>query len=166
MLISQGMNAQLNAQITAELSAAQTYLAMACNLDEMGLKVLGKLFFGQGEEERGHATRILRYVQEVGGRVTLEALPKPKADYTDAKNIIAAALKNEQDISARINDLVGLADGEKDYATRSFLNWFVDEQVEEVSSMIDLLNLVELADGNMLQVESRVRHEMSAGTGS
>ena len=61
-----------------------------------------------------------------------------------------------------INDLVTLADSEKDYATRSFLNWFVDEQVEEVSSMTDLLNLVELADGNMLQVEARVRHQMAA----
>ena len=59
--------------------------------------------------------------------------------------------------------MVALADSEKDYATRSFLNWFVDEQVEEVAQMTDLLNLVELAAGNMLQVESRIRHEMMAG---
>ena len=164
MLISESMNTRLNEQITAELSAAQTYLAMACKLDEMGLKVLGKRFFGQCEEEREHAIRILRYVQEVGGGVTLEALPEPKADYGDARSIIAAAVGNERAISDLINGLVALADSEKDYATRSFLNWFVDEQVEEVSSMTDLLNLVDLAAGNMLQVETRVRHEMTAGT--
>ena len=166
MLISKSMNARLNKQITAELSAAQTYLAMACKLDAIGLKVLGKRFFGQYQEEREHAIRILKYVQEVGGGVALEALPKPKADYSDARSIIAAALENELDISAMINDLVALADSEKDYATRSFLNWFVDEQVEEVSSMTDLLSLVDLAAGNMLQVENRVRHEMMAHTGS
>ncbi len=63
-----------------------------------------------------------------------------------------------------INDLVALAESEDDYATRSFLNWFVDEQVEEVSSMTDLLTLVKLARGNMLQVEARVRHEMGKKT--
>ena len=59
-----------------------------------------------------------------------------------------------------INKLMTLADQEKDYATRSFLQWFVDEQVEEVSSMEDLLQLVKLAGNNVLQVEMRVRHEM------
>ena len=163
MQISDKISAKLNEQITAELSAAQTYLAMSCRLDAMGLKVLGKFFLRQCEEERGHAMRILKYVQEVGGDVTLEALPKPKADFPDAKSMITVALKNEEAISSMINGLVALADAEKDYATRSFLNWFVDEQVEEVAQMSDLLNLVELAAGNMLQVESRIRHEMMAG---
>jgi ferritin len=57
---------------------------------------------------------------------------------------------------------MGLADSENDYATRSFLQWFVDEQVEEVSSMTDLLTLVKMAGDNLLQVEARVRHEMMA----
>lgn len=166
MQISKKMSAKLNEQITAELSAAQTYLAMSCRLDVMGLKVLGNFFLSQCAEEREHAMRILKYVQEVGGNVTLEALPKPTADFPDAKAVITVALKNEESISSLINGLVALADSEKDYATRSFLNWFVDEQVEEVARMTDLLNLVELADGNMLQVESRVRHEMMAGAKS
>lgn len=164
MLISESMNVRLNEQITAEFSAAQIYLAMACKFDEMGLRVLGKRFFGQYDEEREHAIRILKFVQEVGGSVTLDVLPKPKANYPDARSIIVAALESEREISAMINDLVSLADSEKDYATRSFLNWFVDEQVEEVASMTDLLSLVDLAAGNMLQVENRVRHEMMART--
>lgn len=166
MLISEAMNAKLNEQITAEFSAAQSYLAMSCSFEGMSLTVMAKLFRVQYEEEREHGLKILKYVQEVGGTVGLDAIAKPKSDYTDAKSIVRAALESEERITGRINDLVALADSEKDYATRSFLNWFVDEQVEEVSSMTDLLNLVELADGNMLQVEARVRHQMATAGGS
>lgn len=163
MMISQSMNAKLNEQITAEFSAAHSYLAMACAFDRMGLKVLAKRFVEQYDEEREHAMKIVKYIQEVGGSVVVESIGKPNADYKDAKAIIQAALESEKHITQMINDLVALAESEKDYASRSFLDWFVNEQVEEVASMTDLLNLVKLAGGNMLQVETRVRHEMGAG---
>ncbi len=163
MMISQPMSSKLNEQVTAEFSAAHSYLAMSCAFERMGLKVLAKRFLEQYEEEREHAMRIVKYILEVGGSVSVDAVAKPKTKYSDAKAIIQTALESEHHITGMIHDLVTLADSEKDYATRSFLNWFVNEQVEEVSSMTDLLDLVELADGNMLQVETRVRHEMAAG---
>lgn len=159
-MISKAMNAKLTEQITAEFAASHAYLAMASVFDRMGLKILRKRFLEQSQEEREHAMEILAYVMEVGGSISLDAVAKPKADYKDARAIIQAALESEQNVTRMINDLVALADKENDYATRSFLTWFVDEQVEEVASMTDLLNLVDLADGNMLQVENRVRHEM------
>lgn len=162
MMISDAMNIKLNGQVAAEFSAAHTYLAMACALDRMGLKILAARFLAQYEEERGHALKILHYVEEVGGNVTLEGVSKPAAEYTSVEAIVRTALESERDITRMIGDLVALADSEKDYATRSFLNWFVDEQVEEVSSMNDLLTLVQLAGDNMLQVEARVRHEMTS----
>ena len=161
MMISEAMNAKLNEQITAEFAASRKYLAMACSFDQMGYKILTKLFFEQAEEEREHAMKILHYVREVGGTVTLAAIPKPKGNYKTVEEIVQAALTSEQDVTRMINDLVALADSENDYATRSFLTWFVDEQVEEVSSMTDLLQLVRLAGDNILQVETRLRHEMS-----
>lgn len=160
MMISKAMHAKLNEQITAEFSAAHAYLAMACGLEQMGLKILAKHFRTQGDEERQHAMKIVDYVHEIGGTVTLTAIHEPKNDYATVKETVQAALKSEQHITGMIHDLVTLADSDKDYATRSFLNWFVDEQVEEISSMTDLLTLVELAGDNVLQVESRVRHEM------
>ena len=160
MMISTTMNAKLNDQIGAEFAAAHAYLAMSCAFDRMALKVLAKRFLKQHDEERGHAMKILHYVQEVGGTVSLEAISKPKKDYKSMEAIVSTALQNEKDITAKINDLVGLADKEKDYATRSFLQWFVDEQVEEISTMSELLNLVKLAGDNMLQVEALVRHQM------
>ena len=164
MMISAAMNKELNDQIAAEFAAAHAYLAMACAFDRMGLKILGKRFTGQYEEELEHGLKLLDYVQRVGGVVALEEVPKPEAKFASAEAIVRAALASELHITALINALVTLADSEKDYATRSFLKWFVDEQVEEVSSMTDLLNLVELAGGNMLQVEARVRHEMSGAS--
>ena len=160
MMISEAMNARLNRQIAAEFSAAHSYLAMACALDRMGLKILAKWFLAQSEEEREHAMKILRYVQEVGGTVTLEDIAKPAPKFKNVEAVVQAALQSEQNVTQMINELVALAESEKDYATRSFLNWFVDEQVEEVASMTDLLALVQLAGDNMLQVEARVRHEM------
>jgi ferritin len=163
MMVSKSMHAKLNEQVTAEFSAAHAYLAMACAFDRMGLKILAKRFLEQHDEECEHAMKIVKYVQEVGGVITLEAIPKPKSDYGSVREIVRAALESEQRVTGMINDLVALADADKDYATRSFLNWFVDEQVEEVSSMTDLLTLVELAGDNVLQVESRLRHEMTEG---
>ena len=76
--------------------------------------------------------------------------------------ILQAALDSELSVTAQINRLVALSDSENDYATRSFLNWFVDEQVEEVSSMRDLVQLAELTQ-DMYHVEARVRHMMQTG---
>lgn len=163
MMISSAMNAKLNEQIQAEFSAAHGYLAMACAFDAMGLKILTKLFLAQHQEEREHAMKILHYLQEVGGAVTLAAIDKPQTKYTTAESIVTAALENELNVTKMINEVMELADSEKDYATRSFLQWFVDEQVEEVAQMTDLLNLVKMAGGNLLQVEARVRHEMMSG---
>lgn len=161
-MISQKMNEKLNEQITAEFAAAHHYLAMACSFDAMGFKIMAARFMAQYQEEKEHAMKIVRYVQEVGGKVVLDGIAKPRTEFDSVEDIVVTALESEKSITAKINDLVALADSEKDYASRSFLGWFVDEQVEEVSSMTDLLNLVKLAGGNMLQVEARVRHEMLA----
>lgn len=160
MLISEAMNAKLNEQITTEFEASHKYLAMACRFDEMGLKILRKRFLAQSDEERGHALKIMDYVQEVGGSVAVGAVAQPETNFKDVEAIVEIALESEQHVTKCINELMKLAESEKDYATRSFLTWFVDEQVEEVSSMKDLLTLVKLAGNNMLQVETRVRHEM------
>lgn len=162
MMISQAMNTKLNEQITAEFSAAHTYLAMACALEAMGLKILHQRFLLQTSEEREHAMKILHYIHEVGGTVTLGAIPEPAAEFDSPEAVVRGALESEEHITRLVNDLVTLAESEKDYATRSFLQWFVTEQVEEVSSMRDLVSLIQMADGAMLQVEARVRHEMMA----
>jgi len=162
MTLSDTMVKQLNGQITAEFAAAHAYLAMSCELDQMGLKVLSSFFAKQSAEEREHALKIIKYLQDVGAEVRLEAVDKPRGDYGDVAAIAQAALKSEEHVTKLVHDLAELAEKEKDYATRSFLNWFVDEQVEEVSTMTDLVQMVKLAGNNLLQLEARLRHQSLA----
>lgn len=163
MMISKKMNKRLNGQITNEFFAAHTYLDMSCAFCDIGLNIMAKWFRHHGDEERRHAMKILEYVHEVGAKVRLDAIPRPADRPATPQAMVQAALDHELLVTQQINDLVSLADTEKDYATRSFLQWFVDEQVEEVSVVTELLQLIELADGkNMLQVEARVAKMLDA----
>lgn len=164
MMISAKMNTALNQQVTNELNAAFSYLAMSFAFEDMGLKIFGQRYKEQADEERGHAMKITGYIQDVGGKVCLDAVGKPKGDYDSAQAMVEAALASEETVTQQINDLVALAEVEKDYATRSFLQWFVDEQVEEVSSMSELLQLVKMAgEANLFLVEGRLAKMMAAG---
>ena len=163
MLAKDKLIGALNAQVGHEFGASLQYVAIAAYFDAQGLSGLARFFYRQSEEEREHAMKILHYLQEVGGAVTLAAIDKPQTKYTTAESIVTAALESELHVTKMINQVMALADSEKDYATQSFLQWFVDEQVEEVAQMTDLLNLVKMAGGNLLQVEARVRHEMMSG---
>lgn len=156
MAISEKMNAKLNEQITNEMYASQVYLAMACMFDDMGLKMLSKLYRMQTEEERGHALKILDFIPTVEGKVKLQPVPEPPASYPSVLAAIEAALEHERLVTRQFNDLVKLADEEKDYATRSFLNWFVDEQVEEVDSQAQLVQVAKMAGEHIIQLEGYV----------
>lgn len=163
MLITDAMNKKLNEQIANELNASYHYLSMACRFDHMGLRIFAARFEQQSDEERGHALRILKYIQDVGGEVSLAALARPRDDYNSVLSIVQAALDSEMNVTRQINDLVALADQQNDYATRSFLQWFVDEQIEEVRSMTDLLQLVKMAgESSALLVEARLMKMMAA----
>jgi len=161
MMISEKMNQALNRQVSNEFGASHTYLAMACSFHEMGLKVFAKRFFQQAEEERQHALKIMKYIEDVGGKIVLDGVAKPKGGASSALAIVEAAVEAERTVTGQINELVALAETEKDYATRSFLQWFVNEQVEEVSSMLELLQLVTMAgEKNLFYVESRLAQMM------
>lgn len=153
MMISKAMNAKLNEQITNELGASQTYLAMSCMFKDMGLNVLAKLFRKQTEEERMHALKILDYVLDVGAQVEIGALAAPPMKYPSVVTTIDAALNHERKVTQQIHDLVSLAEQEKDWSTRSFLQWYVDEQVEEISTMTQLAQLAKLAGEDLLKLE-------------
>ncbi len=160
MTISEKMNQALNHQITNELAASHTYLSMSQCFDKMGLKVFAKRFFDQAEEERNHAMRIIKYTQDVDGTVVLGAIPKPRTDYTNVEAIVAFALEAENEVTRQVNELVAAAETENDYATRSFLHWFLDEQVREAAAMHEILQLVRLAgESNMLVLEARLERE-------
>lgn len=134
----------LNDQINAEMFSAYLYLAMVAYFQDQNLSGFAHWMTLQNEEETLHAMKFFRYIGERGGRVRLEAIEKPQFEWKSPLDAMEAALEHEAYITGRINELVNLAMEEKDYATASFLNWFVDEQVEEEDSVNEVVQKLRL----------------------
>ncbi len=158
MMISKKMAKAINDQIAAELESEYIYLAMAYKFEDMNLPIFAKWFYKQAAEEHAHAMKFGKYLIDQGASVELKAIPAPKATWKSALDICKGSVEHEKYITKRINDLVAMAIAEKDYATHSFLHWYVDEQVEEVASTTELMEMVKLAEkpGQLLQLEGRV----------
>jgi len=156
-MISDSLTKSINEQIANELYASNSYLQIAAYFDALGLKVLAAFFFRQSDEERMHAMKLLKYLLEVGKKVKFGQIKAAKADYKSPEDAIQTSLDQEIVVTNQINSLMKEATTNNDYATQSFLKWFVDEQVEEVASMSDLLQLVKLAgEERILMVEDRL----------
>ncbi len=155
MMISKNMNAAINKQVGAEFGASLQYVAMASHFAEQSYPVLAAHFFKQAGEERDHAMRFVKYVLETGGHLELPPIPAPKNSFKSAEEAVALALEWEKNVTDMINKLVALAIKEEDYLTQNMLGWFVKEQLEEVSSMDNLLRIVQRAgEKNLFYVES------------
>lgn len=145
MMISKKMNAALNEQIGNELAASNQYVAIASYFDGEGLPALAKHFFKQAAEERDHAMRFVRMVLDSGGEVKIPAIPAPKPTFKDSADAVKLALDSELRVTKQINEIVDLAISDKDHLSKNALEWFVNEQREEVSSMDTLLRMVKRA---------------------
>ena len=135
----------LNKQINLEFSASYTYLGMALYMDAEHLSGFASWMVAQSDEERTHARRLLRYMLDRNGNVDLDSIPRPKVDYSSIKEVFEASLEQEKTNTQSINDLYALASELDDYATQAHLKWFLDEQVEEEKSILDILGRLELA---------------------
>ena len=133
----------LNAQVGREFLAAHQYTAIAAYYDRLTFPRLAKFFYDQAEEERGHAMKMLGYLRDTGADMRLGEVPAPKNDFTDHVEPIRLALENERKVTVSIAGLFEIARETNDYASESFMQWFVDEQVEEESSMDALLQVAE-----------------------
>lgn len=157
-MIGKRMEEALNEQINEELFSAYLYLAMAAYFHSQGLEGMARWMELQAKEELGHAMRIFRHLVERGGRVTLKALKEPQAEWESPLAAFQAAYQHERHITAKIHQLVDLAQGEKDHAAFQMLQWFVAEQVEEEDQTKRAVELLERAgpDGRgLLIVDAR-----------
>lgn len=133
-MLSDKMQKAMNQQINAELHSAYIYLAMAAYFEATNLAGFAHWMRHQSEEEVGHAMRFFGFVNERRGRVLLEPVAAVPAEWAGPLAAFEHAFQHEQKISGMINDLMTLARKENDHASASFLQWFVDEQVEEEAS--------------------------------
>ena len=147
----------LNAQLGRELEAHLQYLAISSWFDAEGLPELSRFFGAQAAEEHAHAMRFLEYLKDVGGPVAIPALAAPKPGFESAEEAAAASLEWEEAVTDHIHRLVDLATDARDHATSTFLQWFVTEQVEEVATMGELLQVTRRAgESNLLLVDDYV----------
>lgn len=159
MLISATLAQALNAQVGNEFGASLQYYAIGAHFHSQHLAQLAKLFFKQADEEREHAQKILHYIVETGGELRLPAVKEPVHTFATAEDALQAALNWEVEVTGQIKRLMDLAASESDYLAQNFLQWFVDEQLEEVTKMQRLLGVVRMAgERNLLSVEAYLVH--------
>jgi ferritin len=149
----------LNEQISNEFAAHQQYVAAAVYYDAETLPRLAAFFYRQALEEREHAMMMIRYLLDVGEEVRIPDIKAQQTSFEDGSAPVRMALQQEQRVSDEIFGLFELARDLKDYRAEQFLQWFVKEQVEEVSLMGDLLNVVERSKDNLLLAEDYIARE-------
>ncbi|MDQ0378052.1 ferritin [Amycolatopsis thermophila] len=149
----------LQQQVQNEFNASQQYVALAVWFDNEDLPQLAKHFYRQAVEERNHALAIVQYLMDTDHHVEIPPTGEVRNDFADAVELVELALEQEKEVAADFRTLVKAARAEDDYQGEQFLQWFLKEQVEEVSQMSTLLNVVKRAAGNLFEVENWLARE-------
>jgi ferritin len=159
VLISKELAKAFNDQIGHEFGASMQYVSIGAHFAQRQLKLLAKLFFDQAEEERQHAMKFVQYLLDTKAALQIPAIPPPAPTFASAEAAVQAALTWEQEVTKQITGLMDIAVKENDYLGQSFLQWFVDEQLEEVVKMDRLLSVIQQSgERNLLMVEAYLVH--------
>ena len=138
----------INKQINAEFWSAYLYLSMSAYFESINLSGFANWMIMQTQEEINHAMRLYNHVVERGGRVMLDAIDKVETEWKSPLHVFQETYKHEQKVTGLIENLVDLAEKEKDRATLNMLQWFIDEQVEEESSAAEIVGKLKLIGEN------------------
>jgi ferritin len=130
-MLEQKMEIALNQQVNAELWSSYLYLSMSYDMDDKGYEGMASWFALQAKEEFQHATRFMKFIGEMDGKVTLMPIEEVRKEWNSPTDAFEDTLKHEKVVTEKIHKLMDLAIELKDYATQGTLKWFVDEQVEE-----------------------------------
>ena len=143
-MLGKAVQDAMNEQIKNELYSAYQYLAMAAYCESANLPGFAHWMRTQAREETEHAMKFYDFILDRSGRVVLQAIDQPVADFSSPLEVFEQALEHEQKVTAMINDLYGLAVTENDYASQTFLQWFVTEQVEEEKNAGDVVETLKM----------------------
>ncbi len=157
----------INEQINAEQYSALLYLSMSAYFNEIGLPGFANWMYIQYQEELSHANKFFNYVHERDGKVQLKAIEQMPTQFEGVIDVFEKTLEHEQKVTSLIDNLVDIALEQRDHASQSFLQWFVDEQVEEEANVKEILDTLKLIDGQgngifMLDREMRQRKFVDA----
>lgn len=147
-MISAKMQKVLNTHLNEEFYSSYFYLSMAAYFEAKNLKGFANWMRIQANEEQMHGMKFFNFILQKGGKVTLAEIAAPKIEWKSIPEVFADTLKHEQKISGLINRLVEVALTEKDYATNTFLQWFLTEQVEEEANVEEIVQKIEMIGDN------------------
>jgi len=142
-MLSKKMIDRINQQIKNELYSGHYYLSMAAYCASIDLDGFANFFVIQEQEERVHAMKFFHYLVEQNADVMIYGLDQPKTDFKSLEEVFTLAYEHEQLVTRLINEIMDLALEDRDYATQSFLKWYIDEQVEEEASMLSILKKIQ-----------------------
>jgi len=155
-MLSQKINKAINEQINAELYSAYLYLSIMSYFESISLSGFSNWMKIQVQEELSHAEKFIDYMHERNGKLELKPISAPSKSWETPLEAMKATLAHEESVTSLINELVSLAVSEKDYATQNFLQWYVNEQVEEeanVSQIVEQLKLIEKTKGGIFMLD-------------
>lgn len=149
-MLNKKVEKALVAQVEKEGYSSHLYLAMAGWAESKGMEGIAKWLYAQADEERMHMLKFILYVNERSGRAIIPGFDKPPVDFDGVKKMFEQVLQHEEYVTKSINDIVQVCLDEKDFTTHNWIQWFVQEQIEEEASaraILDKLNLV--GDGSL-----------------
>lgn len=147
-MFSSKVEKMMNDQIMHEFYSAYMYLSFAAHFASKSLVGFENWMKKQAGEEEEHAMKFFDFINERGGKVVLQAIAQPPVEFDTPLHIFEAALEHEKKVTALINDIYRVAVEEKDYASQSFLKWFIDEQVEEEASATLVVDQLKVGGDN------------------
>lgn len=135
----------LNKQVELEASSSQFYLSMASWTETQGLTGTSRFLYHHSDEERMHMLKLIKFINERGGKAKIPALVEPPQTFKGLKDVFENLLEHELNVTESINNVVDICLKEKDYTTHNFMQWYVSEQLEEEAlarTIIDKLNMI------------------------
>jgi ferritin len=145
-MLNDSLSEALNDQMNFEFYSSHVYLAMAAYCSGESLDGFANFYIVQAEEERFHAMKIYKFLNDRGRRAVVIGMDHPKNDYVTMLDVFERAYEHEQIVTKRIYDLSDIAMNEREHATIQFLKWFIDEQVEEEAMFDTIINKLKRID--------------------
>lgn len=165
-MLNKTIELALNEQVEKEAFSSALYLAMASWAEVKGMPGIADWLYIQSDEERLHMLKFIRYINEREGQAVIPALKKPAMNFPSVRKMFEEVLKHEQFISASINEIVSACISAKDFTTQHWLQWFVNEQIEEEASATKILDKLNLLGENNLYLFDRDIIAMRKKSGS
>lgn len=143
-MINKKVEEILNAQINKEFYSAYLYLAMSAHFDEIGLKGFSHWTKVQAREEVDHGMILFDYIIERDGKVDLKQIEAPQYNFSEPLEIFEQISRHERSVTESIEAVASMSEEECDMATRHFINWYIQEQVEEEASVDDIIKKMKM----------------------